>query len=634
MRKRIAEAVVALLIISLAASALAATWTAYVNKATLNIYEDQDAHSRIIKKLKGGDEVVIEGRYDSWAGVYYDDANGDQQVGYVATKYLSFSMPQEFCGHEWSGWEVTRDATCAKKGELKRSCPKCGLEQTRELDKLEHEYGRWKVTEEATCTEEGEQSRTCEVCGYVQTRKLDKLPHEYGKWTVLEEPSCTQKGERVRRCVICAYRYTQELDKLPHEYGKWSVTKAATCTETGERVRKCAMCGRRDAQTLDKLPHEYGKWTVTRQPTCTKKGKRVRTCQVCGGEDSQHIDMLPHDYKWQVTVQTTDHSAGQRAKTCQVCGKVAATESFDPDGTLRRGARGDAVREAQQLLADQGYLKAGGVDGIFGGGLEKAVTRFQRDQGLEADGVIWPQTLKRMRHDFGEWETVAPLTRSSDGEYVRRCKECGYEEVRTVSAGVSFARRQRGEEVRTLQRLLNAMGYKAGTEDGIYGQKLDNAFGAFAAENDLDSVAEALRPVDVDNLVNGWIASLTDADWKGRGGKDSPVRLVLTVTPDAASEPNDVDVATHYTWKLTNLGSERCRFDALLLSYGDNPDFRSGNLVMAVGSGELRSDGANSLTGSFDVGVDWGDMSLNFSAVGTSVKTGKVWLSNVRAFER
>ena len=61
--------------------------------------------------------------------------------------------------------------------------------------------------------------------------------------------------------------------------------------------------------------------------------------------------------------------------------------SYDPEGTLRRGDRGEEVREVQQLLADMDYLSAGGADGIFGAGTEKAITEFQNDQGLTPDGV-------------------------------------------------------------------------------------------------------------------------------------------------------------------------------------------------------------------------------------------------------
>jgi hypothetical protein len=92
------------------------------------------------------------------------------------------------------------------------------------------------------------------------------------------------------------------------------------------------------------------------------------------------------------------------------------------------------------------------------------------------------------------------------------------------------------------------------------------------------------------------------------------------------------DVKT-YNWRLSNLGTQRCHFDALLLSFGDNPDFQSGNLVMVVGNMDLQRDGGNNAMGTFSVASDWGTGKLNFCAVGTSTTGDQTWLSNVRSFD-
>ena len=633
MKRWILSAVVALLLAALAPSALAAKGVAYVDRDTLNVYDEMDRESKVVKKLKGGDKVVIFEEEGSWTGVFYVNKKDEDKVGYVLSKYLSATMPEKYCKHEWTEWEVYREATCTRAGLRIRECTVCGTGQSKEIKKLDHEYGKWIVEREATCTEKGEQYRECKVCGHRESKEIKKLAHEYGKWNVLEEATCTEKGERMRRCLVCGYREVQEIEKVPHEYGKWTVTKEASCTEKGERVRKCTVCGHKETQALDKLPHEFGSWKVTRAATCTLEGSRARTCAVCGYRETQSIDKLPHDYKWQVTVQTTDHSAGMRARVCTVCDKVAEEQSFDPDGTLRRGARGDAVKEIQQLLADQAYLSAGGVDGIFGGGMERALIQFQQDQGLNPDGVAWPQTIKRLHHEFGPWQVVTPLTREADGEYMRVCKDCGYEERRTVSAGITIARRERSEEVRTVQRMLNAMGYNAGTADGVYGPKLDSAFQSFALENNLDFVPEQLRTGDIDSLVNGWIESIPQNKWMGRGGRDSAVRLALFITPEAQAEGDGLGNVSTYSWRLTNLGTQRCHFDALLLSFGDNLGFQANNLVLALGNMDLQKDGGNNATGTFSVSSDWGEGKLNFCAVGTSATGDQTWLSNVRSYD-
>ena len=62
--------------------------------------------------------------------------------------------------------------------------------------------------------------------------------------------------------------------------------------------------------------------------------------------------------------------------------------STSPTGqpTLRRGARGDAVKQLQSKL------KLPSPDGIFGPGTEAAVRQFQRDHGIVPDGIVGPKT--------------------------------------------------------------------------------------------------------------------------------------------------------------------------------------------------------------------------------------------------
>lgn len=63
--------------------------------------------------------------------------------------------------------------------------------------------------------------------------------------------------------------------------------------------------------------------------------------------------------------------------------------------TSRYGSRGDEVKQIQTKLKNWGYY-SGSVDGVYGSGTLGAVKKFQRKNGLTADGIAGNATLKAM----------------------------------------------------------------------------------------------------------------------------------------------------------------------------------------------------------------------------------------------
>ena len=59
---------------------------------------------------------------------------------------------------------------------------------------------------------------------------------------------------------------------------------------------------------------------------------------------------------------------------------------------LAQGSTGQQVREVQQKLKDWGYY-TGSVDGIYGSQTKAAVVKFQKYNGLTADGIVGSKTL-------------------------------------------------------------------------------------------------------------------------------------------------------------------------------------------------------------------------------------------------
>lgn len=91
---------------------------------------------------------------------------------------------------------------------------------------------------------------------------------------------------------------------------------------------------------------------------------------------------------------TTETPAQETPGATQSATPPANGSTFTlPEGTKLRLGEGDPalVKQLQQTLIDAGY-DPGAVDGSFGATTEAAVTAFQQDNGLSADGVVGPDT--------------------------------------------------------------------------------------------------------------------------------------------------------------------------------------------------------------------------------------------------
>lgn len=62
---------------------------------------------------------------------------------------------------------------------------------------------------------------------------------------------------------------------------------------------------------------------------------------------------------------------------------------------LKKGSKGESVRQLQQRLTSLGYSTKG-IDGYFGVNTDAAVRKFQRDHRLAADGIVGPSTKKAL----------------------------------------------------------------------------------------------------------------------------------------------------------------------------------------------------------------------------------------------
>ena len=119
----------------------------------------------------------------------------------------------------------------------------------------------------------------------------------------------------------------------------------------------------------------------------------------------------------------------------------------------RMGDSGPEIADIQSRLAELGaQIDGPELVGAFGSSTEAAVRWFQQERHLQVDGLVGPDT----------WEQLV---------------EAGWKlGDRTLYHRAPMFR---GDDVRELQRMLNALGFDSGKEDGFYGPRTDGALHVF-----------------------------------------------------------------------------------------------------------------------------------------------------------
>jgi len=134
------------------------------------------------------------------------------------------------------------------------------------------------------------------------------------------------------------------------------------------------------------------------------------------------------------------------------------------DATLRQGSKGNAVVELQQLLQAKGFY-TGKIDGDFGAGTANAVLKFQKANGLTADGIV----------GNASWSKLREATPSPSNPQTTPSTQA----LPTLLPG------SQGQAVAQAQQLLKAKGYYQGRIDGDFGVGTRDAIAAFQRANGL-----------------------------------------------------------------------------------------------------------------------------------------------------
>ena len=147
-------------------------------------------------------------------------------------------------------------------------------------------------------------------------------------------------------------------------------------------------------------------------------------------------------------------------------GTITTPVTTNPN-TLKYGDSGSRVTELQTALVKLGY-NTNGVDGRFGAGTQRAVISFQKDNGLEADGLAGTKTLELL---YAKANGSGSSSGSSSGTSTGL--------TRTLRRGYT------GDDVIAVQERLKELGYYTGSIDGVYGSGSIAAATAFQKNNGL-----------------------------------------------------------------------------------------------------------------------------------------------------
>jgi len=303
--------------------------------------------------------------------------------------------------HMFGDWNITLEPDCLEKGEQVRICAICGFEESEIIPAKGHDYSEWE-TVHATCVSSGSRSKECKACGEKVTEKTYDATgiHMFGDWNITLEPDCLEKGEQVRTCSICGFEESEIIPAKGHNYSEWE-TVHATCVSAGSRSKKCKVCGEKITEkTYDATGiHMFGDWNITLEPDCLTEGEQTRTCSVCAFEESEIIPAKEHDYSEWETVHATCVSAGSRCKECKACGERITEKTYDATGIHMFGDWNITLEPDCLIEGDQVRTCA--------------VCGFEESEIIPAKG-----------HDYSEWETVH-ATCVSAGSRSKNCKVCG-----------------------------------------------------------------------------------------------------------------------------------------------------------------------------------------------------------------
>lgn len=369
------------------------------------------------------------------------------------------------CTHTYGEKTIVTPATCTTYGSYTKTCTTCGYVYKGQIPKTQHNY-EWKVTTPATCNSTGVETKTCTNCGKTYGQRTIPATGEHNWETVETIPAtCTSKEKQKQECTVCHTTRTTINENSHYADHTWtegngtvtctkcgwehthrwvedtSKTVPATCTSEGSKTYYCTAdykdydqeihkCHSTKTETLAKTAHHWENGVCTecgathehdwqeqtslaKSPTCTEKGSKTYKCSKCGETKVEEIPATGHTWKIHQIAQNKSECK------CSVCGATKAHDlkvvSKDPATCTKKGIIHYVCKDCGKKVRDN-------------------------DPDAPALGHDWKNqngTCSRCNaqhtHDWREWKTTTPADCTTEGEEVRQCNTCGFEETRTLA---------------------------------------------------------------------------------------------------------------------------------------------------------------------------------------------------------
>ena len=369
------------------------------------------------------------------------------------------------CTHTYGEKTIVTPATCTTYGSYTKTCTTCGYVLKGQIPKTQHNY-EWKVTTPATCNSTGVETKTCTNCGKTNGQRPIPATGEHNWETVETIPAtCTSKEKQKQECTVCHTTRTTINENSHYADHTWtegdgtvtctkcgwehthrwvedtSKTVPATCTSEGSKTYYCTAdykdydqevhkCHSTKTETLAKTAHHWVNgvctecgathehdWqeqtSLTKSPTCIKKGSKTYKCSKCGETKVEEIPATGHT--WKIHQIATNKSECK----CSVCGATKAHDlkvvSKDPATCTKKGIIHYVCKDCGKKVRDN-------------------------DPDAPALGHDWKnqdgmcsRCNAQHTHDWGEWKTTTPADCTTEGEEVRQCNTCRFEETRTLA---------------------------------------------------------------------------------------------------------------------------------------------------------------------------------------------------------